>query len=759
MCKLNLDTKTAKATKSQTPKSGGSFKEFLASVWEKRPKWPGLKKLFGPILLLLAIGLLVAEILLIQQLKPDVRGKQIDLSSVYRAARACLVNEATFLDHDSVIFLKIYDAPPAAPAPPQVPIGTEPEGLPVCAMSPEQTALSGAQADAQAKFDAEQQAKLAADPKAKPDPNAPPPVPPAVEIPEPKQYWAAYPSSDSETTVIVQELFNGGAEFNFESQTGKARIRFVAQFLIPLLILATVFSFFFLIITGQGGGAAEFLGFSKFAAKIQRRKKGKGAITFADVAAIDEGITELQEVVDYLVNPQKYHEMGAKAPKGVLLAGPPGTGKTLLAKSVAGESNVPFIQLAGSEFVESLVGVGAARVRSLFAQARSLAPCIVFIDELDAAGRQRGAGMGQGNDEREQTLNQLLVEMDGFSTKLGIVIMGATNRPDILDPALLRPGRFDRQIVIDVPDVRGRAEILGVHARGRPMAPDCDLQQIAKECPGFTGADLANIMNEAALMAVRRERAEISQIDLEEAVDRVVAGPERRSHILTHEEKLLVAYHEAGHAVVARGAGQTTGVLKLSIIARGLNLGHASTYSSADRLIMLRSEVEAQLAALMGGLAAEKLIFGQVSTGNTKDLEQATTLARKLVATYGMTEAIGGMQVLHEGQVFMGRDFAASQHTSGKILDTVDDEIQKVLRAAEKLAIEICKDNREVLDEIVRELIERESMVGPQLEPILAKVKQIQLPTSISAVVQAMGNLGTNGAQRRRRAAPVKAPE
>ncbi|HVF12439.1 MAG TPA: ATP-dependent zinc metalloprotease FtsH, partial [Actinomycetota bacterium] len=544
-------------------------------------------------------------------------------------------------------------------------------------------------------------------------------------------------------------------------QSEKKRLRFISQFLIPLLILAAVFSFFFLIITGGGGGAGDFLGFSTFAAKIQRRKKGTtGQITFKDIAAIDEGVTELQEVVDYLMNPTQFAEFGARAPKGVLLAGPPGTGKTLLAKAVAGEAGVPFIQLSGSEFVESLVGVGAARVRSLFAQARELAPCIIFIDELDAAGRMRGAGVGGGNDEREQTLNQLLVEMDGFAASAGIAVLGATNRPDILDPALLRPGRFDRQVVIDVPDVRGREDILKVHVRGRPLAPETDLSSIAKQTPGFTGAELANIINEAALLAVRRKRMEITQQDLEEAVDRVLAGPERKSHILTDEEKLLIAYHEAGHAIVARGAGQETGVLKLSIVARGLQLGHASTFSSADRLIMLRSEVEGQLITLLGGAAAEKLVFGEMSTGNTGDLEKATTIARKIVATYGMTDAVGRVQVLHEGAVFMGKDFGASQHTSSNILNSVDGEIRKILDDAEAKAMQICRANRQILDEIVEMLLERETMSGPDLEPTLARVKRLELPKSLTAASIRSGNGGPKPRKHRaQRPVDIAAPD
>lgn len=695
------------AVAPRKPKSKAAKKAAKAALpqsrWTRRlkklkPKWPGFKKLFGPFLLLFFASLLVAEAFILQALQPEKVGREIGLAELYSSADAGLIREAVFLEHDSLIQLRVAEQPP--PPPPA------PEGE-------------------------------AAQPETEPPPEAVPPPPEKIY-----RAWFAEPQTGAMTAILADKLIPAGGKIVWNSQEYKKALRFVATFIIPLLVLATIFAFFFLIITGQGGGAADFLGFSRFAARVQKRKRSKGATTFKDVAAIDEGIGELQEVVEYLTNPVKFAELGARAPKGVLLVGPPGTGKTLLARAVAGESGVPFIQLSGSEFVESLVGVGAARVRSLFQQARALAPCIVFIDELDAAGRQRGAGVGGGNDEREQTLNQLLVEMDGFATSLGIAVLGATNRPDILDPALLRPGRFDRQIVIDVPDVRGRTEILKVHSRNRPIAPDCDLESIAKQTPGFTGADLANIMNEAALLAVRRHSNEINQMDLEEAVDRVLAGPERKSHILTDEEKIMIAYHEAGHAVVARGAGQTTGVLKLSIVARGLQLGHASTFSSADRLIMIRSEMEGQLTTLLGGMAAEKLLFGEVTTGNTKDLEKATNLARKIVATYGMTSAVGPVQVLHEGQIFMGRDFAAAQSTSSDILNSVDAEIRRILDEAEARAIEICKTNRDILDEIVEMLLERETMVGAELEPTLAKVKRLEIPKAIAALISRSGNGG-----------------
>lgn len=727
----STQTKKAAAQPAKTGAQGSGKTPFFDTPLGKRlkkfkPKWPGFKKMFGPFLLFLIAALLTTFFTLLNLIQPERPGQELTLTKVYELADQGLVREARFKELDSNIVLKVLRGPVVPPAPAAPAVAPTP-GAAVAPTAPIATQTVVA--------------------KAKP----------------PKTAWVAEPETGAMTSIIEDKLRTSTShtQISWDHQDGKRILRFVAQFLVPLLILAAVFSFFFLIITGAGGGAADFLGFSKFATKIQRRKKGvQGTITFKDIAAIDEGITELQEVVDYLMNPGQYAEIGAHAPKGVLLAGPPGTGKTLLAKAVAGEAGVPFIQLSGSEFVESLVGVGAARVRSLFQQARELAPCIIFIDELDAAGRMRGAGVGGGNDEREQTLNQLLVEMDGFSSSLGVAVLGATNRPDILDPALLRPGRFDRQIVIDVPDVHGREEILKVHARGRPLGEGCDLGSIAKQCPGFTGAELANILNEAALLAVRRKRHEIVQQDLEEAVDRVLAGPERKSHILTDDEKVLIAYHEAGHAVVARGAGQETGVLKLSIVARGLQLGHASTFSSADRMIMLRSEIEGQLTTLLGGLAAEMLMFGELSTGNTGDLEKATTLARKMVATYGMTDEVGRVQVLHEGAVFMGRDFSASQSTSGQILNEVDKEIRKILDTAEERAVTICKANKDILDEIVGLLLERETMAGPELEPILSRVKRLDLPKPLAAFARHSGNGGPQTAKHRsKRPVDIAAPD
>jgi cell division protease FtsH len=533
--------------------------------------------------------------------------------------------------------------------------------------------------------------------------------------------YAAYPKSDTQTSSLIDSLRASGAEVTVDQQTGKAQERFVVQYLLPLVILAAMFGLVFLLTAG-GGGAGEFAAFSRIG-RGRARIGAANRVTFADVAAADEALTELREIVDYLENPQRYVEVGARAPKGVLLVGPPGTGKTLLARAVAGEAGVPYFSISGSEFVESLVGVGAARVRDLFKKVRESAPAILFIDELDAAGRQRGAGMGQGNDEREQTLNQLLVEMDGFSAAAGITVLGATNRPDILDPALLRPGRFDRQVVVDAPDVRGREEILKLHATGRPLDDEVDFSRIARQTPGFTGAELANIVNEAALVSVRAGRQRIGIADLEEAVDRVIAGPQRRSHVLSQEERRLVAIHEAGHAVVAAAVGMRTGVQKLSIVARGRSLGHTTTYELSDRVVLAEADLKRQITTLMGGLAAEELELGEITTGSEGDLRAATQIARNMVATFGMGETLGRAAIAHKaGEVFLGRDFAKMQEVSPATLEAVDREIHVILDRAESQARQALERNRAVADEIRDTLLERETLSGPELAALLGRV-------------------------------------
>ncbi len=535
-------------------------------------------------------------------------------------------------------------------------------------------------------------------------------------------YWVTYPKSDAVTTDLITELQKGGARITFDHQSSKATQRFLAQFLLPLLILAALFALLFLSL--RGGGASEFSLFSQIAARRKAKNDGTG-VTFADVGAAGEAIAELAEIRDYLADPTKYQAMGALAPKGVLLVGPPGTGKTLLAKAVAGEANVPFFFISGSEFVESLVGVGAARVRSLFRQVRAAAPAIVFIDELDAAGRQRGAGLGQGNDEREQTLNQLLVEMDGFDASAGVVVMGATNRPDILDPALLRPGRFDRQITIDVPDVVGRVEILRLHARNRPLGSDVNLERVAKACPGFSGAELANLLNEAALLSVRGGRQTIGQEECEEAIDRVLAGPARRSHILTDDEKRLLAYHESGHAIAARALGLAAGVHKISIVARGRNLGHTTTFADADKLVRRRGELFHELVATLAGTAAEVIVFGEGSTGGEADLRRATDLAREMICAYGMSEEVGRIAVgAKAGEVFLGRDFTNLGSLSEHLLTQVDTETARLVDEAEQAAERLLVEHRELLDLLAQRLVTEETLAGEELDRVLAPLSE-----------------------------------
>jgi cell division protease FtsH len=529
--------------------------------------------------------------------------------------------------------------------------------------------------------------------------------------------WAAYPKSDTVTGELLDRLDTAGSAVRIDHQSGKASERFLAQFLLPLLILAALFASLFVLIRGRGG--SEFSLFSQIAAR-RRSKRDTGRVTFADVGAAAEAITELAEIRDYLHDPTAYEAFGALAPKGVLLVGPPGTGKTLLAKAVAGEANVPFFSISGSEFVESLVGVGAARVRSLFRQVRAAAPAIVFIDELDAAGRQRGAGVGQGNDEREQTLNQLLVEMDGFEASAGVVVMAATNRPDILDPALLRPGRFDRQITIDVPDVFGRAEILRLYTRGRPVDPAVSLEAVARSCPGFSGAELAGLVNESALLALRAGKSVIGQTELSEAIDRVLAGPARRAYVLSDEDKRLLAYHEGGHAVVARALGLGAEIQKVSIVARGRNLGHTTIYPGADRVVRTRQDLYDELVATMGGVAAEILVLGQGSTGDETDLRRATDLAREMVCSYGMSEQVGRIAVGSKaGEVFLGRDFTSLGNLSEALLERVDNETTRLVSDAEAAAETLLLTHRDSLDALAAQLVQDETLSGEQLEDLL----------------------------------------
>jgi cell division protease FtsH len=485
----------------------------------------------------------------------------------------------------------------------------------------------------------------------------------------------------------------------------------------PILLIG--FLFFFLMSNAQGGN--KVFSFGKSRAKLQDNDVPQN--TFADVAGADEAIAELEEIKDFLASPAKYALLGAKIPKGVLLYGPPGTGKTLLARAVAGEANVPFYSISGSDFVEMFVGVGAARVRDLFAQAKANAPAIVFVDEIDAVGRQRGAGMGGGHDEREQTLNQLLVEMDGFESGGQVILIAATNRPDVLDPALLRPGRFDRQIAVDRPDLKGREEILKVHAKTKPLSDEVELLNYARRTPGFTGADLANVLNEAALLAAREEKKVISNLQIDEAIDRVMAGPQRKSRIMSDDERRVTAYHEAGHALVAHALPHTDPVHKITIMPRGRALGYTMVLPDDDKYSTTRNQLLDQLAYSLGGRAAEELIFHDPSTGASNDIEKATALARAMVTQYGMTEAIGAIKLgTDASEPFMGRDYGHQRDYSENIAAKVDGEIRNLIENAHQEAFDILVENRATLDAMVLHLLEKETLNKEEIAAIFTKV-------------------------------------
>ena len=485
----------------------------------------------------------------------------------------------------------------------------------------------------------------------------------------------------------------------------------------PILIIGLVF--FWLMSRAQGGN--RVFSFGKSRAKLQNNDVPQN--TFADVAGSDEAIAELEEIKDFLADPGKYALLGAKIPKGVLLYGPPGTGKTLLARAVAGEAKVPFYSISGSDFVEMFVGVGAARVRDLFGQAKANAPAIIFIDEIDAVGRQRGAGMGGGHDEREQTLNQLLVEMDGFEANGQVILIAATNRPDVLDPALLRPGRFDRQIPVERPDLKGREEILKVHAKDKPISKEVELLAYARRTPGFTGADLANVLNEAALLTAREGLKTISHPQLDEAIDRVMAGPQRKSRLMSEEERRVTAYHEAGHALVAHALPHTDPVHKITIMPRGRALGYTMVLPDDDKYSTTRNQLLDQLAYSLGGRAAEELIFHDPSTGASNDIEKATALARAMVTQYGMTEAIGAIKLgTDDSAPFMGRDYGHQRDYSENIAATVDAEIRKLIERAHQEAYDILEANRTILDEMVLQLLEKETLNKEEIAAIFAKV-------------------------------------
>jgi cell division protease FtsH len=500
--------------------------------------------------------------------------------------------------------------------------------------------------------------------------------------------------------------------------------------IIPFVIIFILF--FFLLNQAQGGGS-RVMNFGKSKAKLYTEEKKK--VKFKDVAGADEEKQELVEVVEFLKDPRKFAELGARIPKGVLLVGPPGTGKTLLARAVAGEAGVPFFSISGSDFVEMFVGVGASRVRDLFENAKKNAPCIIFIDEIDAVGRQRGAGLGGGHDEREQTLNQLLVEMDGFGANEGIIIIAATNRPDILDPALLRPGRFDRQITVDRPDVNGREAVLRVHARNKPLDPSVDLKAIAMRTPGFSGADLENLLNEAALVAARQNKKKIDMTDIDEATDRVIAGPAKKSRVISQKERNIVAYHEAGHTIIGVVLDEADMVHKVTIVPRGQAGGYAVMLPKEDRYFMTKPELLDKITGLLGGRVAEEIVFGEVSTGAHNDFQRATSIARRMVTEYGMSDKLGPMQFgQSQGQVFLGRDLHNEQNYSDAIAHEIDMEIQRFIKECYERAKQILTENRDKLELVAQTLLKVETLDAAQIKHLIDHGKLPDRPSDLAGV-------------------------
>jgi cell division protease FtsH len=548
------------------------------------------------------------------------------------------------------------------------------------------------------------------------------------------------------TTTIVDdrdllpELRKHNVDVTVEAQSNAPLLSWIFQF-VPFILMALLL--IFILRQAQTGGS-QALSFGRSRAKLLSENRPK--VTFNDVAGIEEAKQELQEVVEFLKYPKKFQALGARIPKGVLLLGPPGSGKTLLARAIAGEAGVPFFSISGSDFVEMFVGVGASRVRDLFDQAKKSAPCIVFIDEIDAVGRQRGAGLGGGHDEREQTLNQLLVEMDGFDPNTGVILIAATNRPDVLDPALLRPGRFDRQIVVDRADVKGRAQILAVHAKNKPLSKEISLDTLARRTPGFSGADLENLLNEAALLAARQNKAVIDMKDCEEAIDRVIAGPERRSRIISQKEKEIVAYHESGHAVVGGMLPNANPVHKVTIISRGMALGLTMQLPLEDRYLMTKAEIIDQITGLLGGRVAEELQFKEVTTGASNDFEKATELARRMVTQYGMSSQLGPIQYgKGQQQVFLGRDLGEDRNYSEDIANKIDVEVRAIIDSCYANARKILEANWDKVQRMVDSLLERETIEAEEVQAILdgkpyprpaAEEGVAQLPTAAATPVE-----------------------
>ncbi len=530
------------------------------------------------------------------------------------------------------------------------------------------------------------------------------------------KYTVGYPDDYAQTLIndAQHDIAGGGSGLDVQGKTSNGWLSLLT-YILPFVIFI---GFWIFLMNQVQGGGSKVMSFGKSRAK--RMSVDSPKITFRDVAGVDEAVEELHEIKEFLENPKKFQALGARIPKGVLLYGPPGTGKTLLARAVAGEAGVPFFSISGSDFVEMFVGVGASRVRDLFEQAKQNSPCIIFMDEIDAVGRHRGAGLGGGHDEREQTLNQLLVEMDGFEMKDNIILIAATNRPDILDPALLRPGRFDRQIVVDRPDRMGRKKILEVHTRGKPLAREIDIDALAGQTPGFTGADLSNLVNEAALLAARNGKREITQDELEEGIMRVIAGPEKKTRVMSNKERKITAYHEMGHAIVGHYLPNSDPVHKISVISRGQALGYTISLPTEDKFLTTRAELQDTMAMTLGGRAAEEIVFGEVTTGASNDLEKVTATAKQMVMRFGMSEKLGPRVFGHDhGMPFLGREFSAEPDYSDEIAREIDDEIRRIVESAHVQAKELLTTHKSSLEKLSEILIKRETIEREQFEALL----------------------------------------
>jgi cell division protease FtsH len=682
----------SQATGSGAPESIGLLDRARARVAAARRKraatsGPGGKGLFYGLVVSGALLLALFFTSLAILFAPPA-GRQVSVTQLAALAAGGRVVSATFLDEDSqvVATLRSVDAAKAAAA------------------------------------------------TVKPDPALPPAVPQVDGVPDGAlTVRSAYPSNGAATNTTLQLLAASKARVTVDPQAGQARLRVFSEFLLPVLILVNLFGLLFV---GKGAGGGAIGEVTNFGRVDDGSQTGGSNVTFADVGGAEEAVTELAEVRDYLRDPAKYKALGAAPPKGVLLFGPPGTGKTLLARAVAGEAGVPFFSVAGAEFVESLVGVGAARIRDLFRRVRAVAPAIVFIDELDAAGRKRGSGGGGGgSDEREQTLNQLLVEMDGFETTSGIVVIAATNRPDILDPALMRPGRFDRHITGERPAAEGRERILRIHASKKPMSPDVDLNRIAARTPGFTGADLASVVNEAALLTIRRKGSTITMKEFEEAVVRVLEGPQRRGQVLTADERRRAAYHEIGHVVVAASLGRHEDVHRVTVLGRGRTLA-AATFADKEATLLTRSALHKQLVATLGGIAAEELVFGEGSTGGEQDLEHATDLARDMVTKYGMSDQVGPVRLqVKAGEGFLGSD-SALVDLSPETQRDVEQAVRGLITDAQVEALTILRAHRRELDALAARLDAEETLEDEVLQealaPLLSAIDSATSPPSAS---------------------------